>query len=113
MKFTYADGLPVYIEEDGRIHGKFNQTITATRTDRTATDPNLQNIPIPYESLEDSSARYLRREKDGYFWMPDYSQIELRVLKRICPETRSLSKRIGENKEHSPLDGVQGIPYSV
>ena len=30
LKSTYADGLPVYIEEDGRIHGKFNQTITAT-----------------------------------------------------------------------------------
>ncbi|MFQ7672373.1 MAG: DNA polymerase, partial [Clostridium sp.] len=30
LKSTYADGLPVFIEEDHRIHGKFNQTITAT-----------------------------------------------------------------------------------
>ena len=30
LKSTYADGLANYIQEDGRIHGKFNQTITAT-----------------------------------------------------------------------------------
>ena len=30
LKSTYADGLVNYIEEDGRIHSKFNQTITAT-----------------------------------------------------------------------------------
>ena len=30
LKSTYADGLANYISEDGRIHGKFNQTITAT-----------------------------------------------------------------------------------
>ena len=48
LKSTYADGLPVYIEEDGRIHGKFNQTITATGR-ISSTDPNLQNIPIRME----------------------------------------------------------------
>ena len=30
LKSTYADGLTQYISEDGRIHGTFNQTITAT-----------------------------------------------------------------------------------
>ena len=30
LKSTYADGLANYIQDDGRIHGKFNQTITAT-----------------------------------------------------------------------------------
>ena len=30
LKSTYADGLAGYIQEDGRIHGKFNQTVTAT-----------------------------------------------------------------------------------
>lgn len=34
LKSTYADGLVNYIEEDGRIHSKFNQTITATGTDQ-------------------------------------------------------------------------------
>ena len=30
LKSTYADGLADYIRDDGRIHGTFNQTITAT-----------------------------------------------------------------------------------
>lgn len=30
LKSTYADGLANYIGPDGRIHGTFNQTITAT-----------------------------------------------------------------------------------
>ncbi|WP_455719041.1 DNA polymerase, partial [Anaerosporobacter sp.] len=30
LKSTYADGLATYIADDNRIHGKFNQTITAT-----------------------------------------------------------------------------------
>ena len=30
LKSTYADGLAAFISSDGRIHGTFNQTITAT-----------------------------------------------------------------------------------
>ena len=45
LNSTYAEGLAAYIGEDGRIHGKFNQTITATGR-ISSTEPNLQNIPI-------------------------------------------------------------------
>ena len=45
LKSTYADGLAVYIGKDNRIHGKFNQTITATGR-ISSTEPNLQNIPV-------------------------------------------------------------------
>ena len=40
LKSTYADGLANFIGSDGRIYGKFHQSITATgRLSRT--DPNL------------------------------------------------------------------------
>ena len=41
LKSTYADGLANFIGSDGRIHGKFNQTITATGR-ISSTEPNLQ-----------------------------------------------------------------------
>ena len=81
LKSTYADGLSAYISEDGRIHGKFNQTITATGR-ISSTDPNLQNIPVRTEL-----GRELRRvfvPKEGSkFVDADYSQIELRVLAHV------------------------------
>ncbi len=78
LKSTYADGLVNFIGDDGRIHGKFNQTITATGR-ISSTEPNLQNIPIRMEL-----GRLIRKvfvPEDGYVFVDaDYSQIELRVL---------------------------------
>lgn len=78
LKSTYADGLAGFIAADGRIHGTFNQTITATGR-ISSTDPNLQNIPVRTEL-----GRLLRKvfiAKEGYVLIDaDYSQIELRVL---------------------------------
>lgn len=78
LKSTYADGLANFIAEDGRIHGNFHQTITATGR-ISSTDPNLQNIPIRTDL-----GRLLRKvfiAKEGCVLIDaDYSQIELRVL---------------------------------
>ena len=78
LKSTYADVLANYIQDDGRIHGKFNQTITATGR-ISSTEPNLQNIPVRMEL-----GRLIRKvfiPEEGYrFVDADYSQIELRVL---------------------------------
>lgn len=78
LKSTYADGLAEYIAEDGRIHGHFNQTITATGR-ISSTEPNLQNIPIRIELGRQIRKVFVPRE--GYIFLDaDYSQIELRVL---------------------------------
>ena len=70
--------MTVYIGSDGRIHGKFNQTITATGR-ISSTEPNLQNIPVSMEQ-----GRLIRKvfvPADGYVFVDaDYSQIELRML---------------------------------
>ena len=91
LKSTYADGLANYIAEDGRIHGKFNQTITATGR-LSSTEPNLQNIPIRMEL-----GRLIRKgfcAKAGFvFWM--------RIIRRLScafwlnlPETRCSFRHI-------------------
>ncbi len=78
LRSTYAEGLYAFIAADGRIHGTFNQTVTATGR-ISSTDPNLQNIPVRTEL-----GRQLRKifiPRDGYVFIDaDYSQIELRVL---------------------------------
>ena len=84
LKSTYADGLVNFIGEDGRIHGKFNQTITATGR-ISSTDPNLQNIPIRMEL-----GRQIRKvfvPEEGYSFIDaDYSQIELRILAHMSED---------------------------
>lgn len=113
LKSTYADGLANYIEEDGRIHSKFNQTITATGR-ISSTEPNLQNIPIRMEL-----GRKIRKvfiPKEGYIFLDaDYSQIELRVLahmsgdKRLIAayrEAQDIHKITASEVFHTPIDEV-------
>nr|WP_297704955.1 DNA polymerase I [uncultured Butyrivibrio sp.] len=96
LKSTYADGLANYIEEDGRIHTSFNQTITATGR-ISSTEPNLQNIPMRTEL-----GRLIRKvfvPKDGYvFADADYSQIELRILAHMS-EDQGLIDAYHEGKD--------------
>ncbi len=89
LKSTYADGLAAYIREDGRIHGKFHQTIAATGR-ISSTDPNLQNIPIRME-LGRQIRKVFIPEEDYVFLDADYSQIELRVLAHMSEDERLIN----------------------
>lgn len=86
LKSTYADGLRNVIEQDGRIHSTFNQTITATGR-ISSTEPNLQNIPVRMEL-----GRLIRKvfvPEDGFVFLDaDYSQIELRVLAHMSGDEK-------------------------
>ena len=87
LKSTYADGLANFIQDDQRIHGKFNQTITATGR-ISSTEPNLQNIPIRMELGR--AIRKVFLPEDGYVFLDaDYSQIELRVLAHLSQDEKT------------------------
>lgn len=119
LKSTYADGLAAYIGEDGRIHGKFHQTIAATGR-ISSTDPNLQNIPIRME-LGRKIRKVFIPEEDYVFLDADYSQIELRVLAHMSGDER-LINAYNEAKDihritasevfHTPFDEVTPIQRS-
>ena len=116
LKSTYADGLAAYISDDGRIHGKFHQTITATGR-ISSTEPNLQNIPIRMEL-----GRLIRKvfiPEDGFVFVDaDYSQIELRILAHISGD-RTLIEAYREAQDihritasqvfHVPFDQVTDL----
>ncbi len=78
LKSTYAEGLADCIEEDGRIHTTFNQTITATGR-ISSTEPNLQNIPTRTRLGREIRKVFVAGE-GCVLADADYSQIELRVL---------------------------------
>ncbi len=119
LKSTYADGLAVYIMEDGRIHGKFHQTIAATGR-ISSTDPNLQNIPIRME-LGRQIRKVFIPEEDYVFLDADYSQIELRVLAHLSEDERLINAyreakdihRITASEVfHTPFDEVTSLQRS-
>ena len=116
LKSTYADGLANYISEDGRIHGKFNQTITATGR-ISSTEPNLQNIPVRMEL-----GRLIRKvfvPEEGYVFLDaDYSQIELRILAHCSGdeqliqayrEAQDIHRMTASQVFHIPFDEVTDL----
>ena len=108
LKSTYADGLAGYIREDGRIHGKFHQTITATGR-ISSTDPKLHNIPIRME-LGRKIRKVFIPEEEYVFLDADYSQIELRVLAHMSGDEKLL--RAYQRKGYPPHHRFRSIPYS-
>ena len=116
LKSTYADGLANFIEEDGRIHTNFQQTVTATGR-LSSTDPNLQNIPIRMEL-----GRMIRKvflPKDGYVFVDaDYSQIELRILAHMSGdemliqayrEAQDIHRMTASQVFHTPFEKVTDL----
>ena len=116
LKSTYADGLANFIGLDGRIHGKFHQTITATGR-ISSTEPNLQNIPIRMEL-----GRLIRKvfipDEDYVFVDADYSQIELRILAHCSGdeqliqayrEARDIHRMTASQVFHIPFDEVTDL----
>ena len=116
LKSTYADGLSVYIDMDGRIRTTFNQTITATGR-LSSTEPNLQNIPIRMEL-----GRQIRKvfvPKEGCVFLDaDYSQIELRVLAHMSGdeklieayrEAQDIHRITASQVFHIPFDEVTDL----
>ena len=116
LKSTYADGLAVCIGADGRIHSRFQQTVTATGR-LSSTEPNLQNIPIRMEL-----GRLIRKvfvPAEGYVLLDaDYSQIELRVLAHMSGdealiaayrEAADIHRMTASQVFHVPFDQVTSL----
>lgn len=110
LKSTYADGLANYIDETGRIHTTFNQTITATGR-LSSTEPNLQNIPIRIEQGK-MIRKVFHPAKGNLFVDSDYSQIELRVLAHVADDEKLIEAfQNGQDIHRTTASHVFGVPF--
>ena len=109
LNSTYVEGLSVYIKPDGRIHGKFNQTVTATGR-LSSTEPNLQNIPTRLPLGREIRKVFI--PEDGYVFLDaDYSQIELRVLAHLSKDEALISAYKKDTDIHTATASeVFGVP---
>ena len=113
LNSTYAEGLAGYIRADGRIHGKFHQTVTVTGRISSA-DPNLQNIPTRMP-LGREIRKVFIPEEGSVFVDADYSKIELRVLAHMSGDAALIAAYQADEDIHAitasqvfdvPLDQV-------
>lgn len=110
LNSTYAVGLKGCISSDGRIHSKFNQTITATGR-ISSTEPNLQNIPIRMELGRQIRKVFVPKE-DCVLIDADYSQIELRVLAHMSKDEKLIQAyRSKEDIHKMTASQVFHIPF--
>ncbi|HEY7308317.1 MAG TPA: DNA polymerase I [Gemmataceae bacterium] len=112
LKSTYVDALPEMVNPNtGRVHASFNQTVASTGR-LSASDPNLQNIPVRREEGQQIRQAFLPTE--GWLLLTaDYSQIELRLLAHFCGDAE-LRRAFAEERDiHSAVAAqIFGVPES-
>ena len=108
LKSTYVDVLPGLRESDGRVHARFNQTVTATGR-LSSSDPNLQNIPV-----KSDSGRRIRHAfvagRGCKLVGADYSQVELRIVAHMSGDEALLEAfRQGQDVHRATAAEIFGM----
>jgi len=100
LKGTYVDALPgMVLKRTGRVHASFNQTVAATGR-LSASDPNLQNIPVRREMGQQIRQAFVA-EPGWHLLCADYSQIELRLLAHFCGDEGLLQAYAEDRDVHT------------
>ena len=108
---TYVDALPLLMNEDGRIHSSFNQTIAATGRLSSA-NPNLQNIPVRTPEGAEVRKAFIPRDKDHVLLASDYSQIELRLVAALSQDEGMLDAfKTGKDIHTATAALIFDVPY--
>ncbi len=97
LKGTYVDGMLPLIDDEGKIHSTFNQTVTSTGR-ISSTEPNLQNIPVRMDEGRKLRKMFMAEDEDRILLDADYSQIELRVLAHLSGDT-AMKKAFSDKKD--------------
>ncbi|MGI9666022.1 MAG: DNA polymerase I [Acidimicrobiia bacterium] len=84
LRSTYVVSLLGLVADDGRLHGRFNQTGAATGR-LSMEQPNLQNIPARSDEGRAIREAFVTPAERS-FLVADYSQIELRILAHLSQD---------------------------
>ena len=111
LQSTYIDGLkPLQNPKTGRIHTRFQQTVTVTGRLSSA-DPNMQNIPTRTEEGKQIRKVFVPGEGYDYLMSCDYSQVELRILACIAKDEVMLEGFKNDQDVHARTAAeVFGVP---
>jgi DNA polymerase I len=82
---TTVDGLIPMVDDIGRIHTTFQQTIAATGR-LSSTDPNLQNIPIRTAEGRQIRQAFVAGPDTECLLTADYAQIEMRIMAHLSAD---------------------------
>ena len=85
LNSTYTKGLVKDITRKGKIHTRYEQTLTQTGR-LSSVNPNLQNIPTRIEEGKKIRKAFIPASDDRVILSIDYSQIELRVLAHMAQD---------------------------
>ena len=85
LNSTYAKGLIKDITRKGKIHTRYEQTLTQTGR-LSSVNPNLQNIPTRIEEGKKIRKAFIPASDARVILSIDYSQIELRVLAHMAQD---------------------------
>ena len=108
---TYVDALPLLMNDDGRIHSSFNQTIAATGRLSSA-NPNLQNIPVRTPEGAEIRKAFVPRDADHVLLASDYSQIELRLVAALSQDDGMLDAfKTGKDIHTATAALIFSVPY--
>jgi DNA polymerase-1 len=109
LKSTYIDALPPLVSSvTGRIHPTFNQIGAATGR-MSASDPNVQNIPIRTEEGIRIREAFVPAE-GSVLVSADYSQVELRILAHYSGDASLIAAFAkGEDIHRRTAAAVAGI----
>lgn len=105
-----VEGLRKAVQDDGRVHTTYLQTIAATGRLSSA-DPNLQNIPIRTDEGRRVRAAFVVGAGFEALLSADYSQIEMRVMADASGDTDLIEAfRSGVDFHTVTASKVFGVP---
>lgn len=107
---TYVEGMLPLIDENGKIHAHFQQTVTATGR-LSCTEPNLQNIPVRQDIGRQFRRVFTKSHEDGVLVGADYSQVELRVMAHLSGDKALIDSFEQQSDIHTiTASRVFGVP---